>query len=108
LPTYEYMCSICDYKFEVFHGMTAETLVDCPRCHESSLIKLIGMGSCVIIKGTQTPCLGGRCKKSKSGDKNKSTKQPWWRKDRPLNKNILSNPQEYVRTGKVIEKRGNR
>lgn len=109
MPTYEYECKICKYKFNAFHAMSAEPLVICPECNKSSLVKLIGMGSAVIVRGTETPCKGGRTqkkqhKKPKGGDrlgqgKNKS-ETPFWRDD-PINKKILKNPEKYIREGKV-------
>jgi len=85
--------------------MSAEPLVNCPECHQPKLIKLIGAGACVIVRGSETPCHGGRSIKPKSKDKlgegkNKIKKAPWWRKDRSLDKTVLENPDEYIRTGK--------
>ena len=84
-----------------------KSFTDCPKCHQPKLIKLIGIGLSPIIRGTTTPCRGGRTikeRKSKLGDrvgegKNKSEK-PFWR-DGPVNKEILKNPEKYIREGKV-------
>jgi hypothetical protein len=80
----------------------SERLIDCPECHEPKLVRLIGMGSIPIIKGTTTPCRGE--KKRKIGDKlgqgkNKGEK-PFWR-DGPINKKILKNPEKYIKKGEV-------
>jgi len=103
MPTYDYECENCGYSFEAFHQMSAEPLLECPECHLLRLIKLIGMGSAVIIKGTETPCRGGRelKKKDKLGKgKYKTDTFPPWR-DGPIDKNILKNPERYVKTGEI-------
>ena len=51
MPTYEYECSKCGYKFEEFQGITAEPLKSCPKCKKQGLRRLIGTGSAVIFKG---------------------------------------------------------
>jgi hypothetical protein len=84
--------------------MSAELLTDCPNCHQPQLIKLIGMGSAAIIRGTKTPCRGGRKHKPKSKDKlgegkNKG-ENPFWR-DGPINKKVLKNPEKYIKEGEV-------
>lgn len=111
MPAYDYECQTCDYKFESFHGMFVEPLIDCPRCNQPKLIKLIGAGVLVIVKGTENPCRGGVSRKtekkripSKRHDRfgegrNKSDK-PFWR-DGPVNKDVLKNPEQYIREGKV-------
>ncbi|OGU72041.1 MAG: FmdB family transcriptional regulator [Ignavibacteria bacterium RBG_16_34_14] len=51
MPTYEYKCTKCNYTFEIFQPMSAETLKECPKC--KGLIKrLIGTGSGPIFKGS--------------------------------------------------------
>jgi len=111
MPTYEYECESCEYIFEAFHSMLANPLVDCPQCNQPKLIKLIGSGAAVIVRGTENPCTGGRsiptkknikkCKKlDKLGEGKNKCKTPWWRKDR-VNKKILNNPEKYIQEGKV-------
>lgn len=107
MPHYDYKCNSCDYEFEAFHSMSAEPLIDCPECHQPKLIKLIGMGLSPIIRGTTTPCRGGRTvkkRKPKLGDRlgegiNKG-KKPFWR-DGSIDKKILKNPEKYVKEGRV-------
>jgi hypothetical protein len=90
--------------------MSAEPLKDCPECGKPKLVKLIGAGAAVIIKGTENPCRGTRTvngdkrRKPNLGDKlgqgkNKSGK-PFWRDDK-IDKTILNNPGKYIREGKV-------
>jgi len=50
MPTYEYECLKCKYRFEEFQSMTDEPLKVCPRCG-GELRRLIGTGSAVIFKG---------------------------------------------------------
>lgn len=109
MPTYEYECEACGHKLEVFHAMLADPLVECPECHEPKLIKLIGIGGAVIIKGTETPCYGSRNsttkqkrpkKLEKLGEGKNKCKIPPWR-DGPVNKDVLKNPEKYIREGKV-------
>jgi putative FmdB family regulatory protein len=101
IPTYDYECSDCGYGFEAFHAMSDEPLVDCPRCDQPKLVKLISPGAAVIVPGTTTPCRGSRTKKrDKLGEgKNKSGK-PFWR-DGPVNKKVLKNPERYIKEGNV-------
>ncbi len=85
--------------------MSAKSLVDCPECKQPKLIKLIGPGAAVIVKGTENPCRGSRGGKTpKRGDrlgegKNKSG-NPFWR-DGPVNKKVLKNPKKYIKEGEV-------
>ena len=109
MPTYEYECEACGHKLEAFHAMSAEPLVECPECHEPKLIKLIGMGGAVIVRGTENPCHGGRGSKTKKkahkkldrlGEgKNKGEMPPW--RDGPVNKDVLKDPVGYIKEGKV-------
>lgn len=52
MPTYEYQCANCDYKFEKFQSMTASALRKCPKCGKAALKRLIGTGAGVIFKGS--------------------------------------------------------
>lgn len=83
--------------------MSEESLVDCPECKKPKLIRLIGLGLPPIIKGTKTPCRGGRgitkCK-DKLGEGKYKGKKPFWRSG-SVNKKILKNPERYIREGKV-------
>jgi len=50
MPTYEYACDKCGYRFEVFQPMTADKITDCPEC-DGSVKRLIGAGAGFIFKG---------------------------------------------------------
>ncbi len=100
MPVYEYECVFCNYEFEAFHGMS-EKLIDCPECHKPELIKLISSVT-IIIKGTETPCRGGRKRKigNKLGEGKNKSKRPFWR-DGKIDKRILKDPEKYIRKGEI-------
>jgi putative FmdB family regulatory protein len=52
MPTYDYICKDCGYKFEQFQSIKARPLRKCPVCKKASLKRLIGSGSGLIFKGT--------------------------------------------------------
>ncbi|MCM8804698.1 MAG: zinc ribbon domain-containing protein [Candidatus Omnitrophica bacterium] len=51
MPTYEYECGKCGYRFEQFQKMTDQPLKKCPKCKGNKLKRLIGLGGGVIFKG---------------------------------------------------------
>ena len=67
MPTYDYVCSQCGYKFELFQQMSEEPSKLCPECG-GKLERLIGGGIGVIMKnpgfkdtadsccGNENPC----------------------------------------------------
>ncbi len=52
MPTYEYVCSACDHRFEDFESMTAKPQVKCPGCGKRKLRRLFGTGAGIIFKGS--------------------------------------------------------
>jgi len=50
VPTYEYECKECGYKFEMFQDMTDKPLKKCPECG-GAVNRLIGTGGGFIFKG---------------------------------------------------------
>ena len=50
MPTYEYQCKKCGYKFEKFQSMTELPVKKCPEC-KGSVKKMIGTGAGLIFKG---------------------------------------------------------
>lgn len=50
MPNYEYECTHCKHKFEVFQKITDPPLDKCPKCHKE-VRRLIGSGSGIIFKG---------------------------------------------------------
>lgn len=51
MPTYEYECESCGYRFEKFQSMTDKPLSRCSKC-KKSLRRLIGNGGGIIFKGS--------------------------------------------------------
>ena len=51
MPTYEYECTHCGYKFEAFQKITAKAINKCPKC-EKKAKRLISSGSGMIFKGS--------------------------------------------------------
>ena len=51
MPTYEYQCSKCSHKFDVFQKMTDKPRAKCPRCGGKG-DRLISSGSGLIFKGS--------------------------------------------------------
>jgi len=51
MPTYEYECEKCKYKFEHFQSMSSKRLEVCPKC-KGKLRRLIGTGAGIIFKGS--------------------------------------------------------
>ena len=51
MPTYEYKCEDCGYKFEKFQAMTDKSLTKCPKC-DGKVRRLISAGGGIIFKGS--------------------------------------------------------
>lgn len=51
MPTYEYECKKCGYKFEEFQSMSESPLRRCPRC-KGKVRRLLGTGAGIIFKGS--------------------------------------------------------
>ena len=51
MPTYEYLCDDCHFRFEEFQSITADPLKNCPNCG-GSVQKLISSGNGFIFKGS--------------------------------------------------------
>lgn len=51
MPTYEYECQKCGYRFEEFQSMKDKPLKICPACG-GSVRRLLGTGAAVIFKGS--------------------------------------------------------
>ncbi len=51
MPTYEYKCTKCGHRFEIFQSMKDEPLTICPVC-KGKIKRLIGAGAGPIFKGT--------------------------------------------------------
>lgn len=51
MPTYEYKCTSCNHKFEVFQSIKADPVEKCPSC-SGKVIRLPGGGTGLIFKGS--------------------------------------------------------
>lgn len=77
MPTYEYICESCGYKFEQFQSITAKSIRKCPKCGRASARRLIGVGAGVIFKGSgfyQTDYRSESYKKAAESEKSATCK----------------------------------
>ena len=51
MPTYEYECTKCSHRFEVFQAMSDEPVKKCPECGKR-VRRLVSGGIGVIFKGS--------------------------------------------------------
>ncbi|MEO0131463.1 MAG: zinc ribbon domain-containing protein [candidate division WOR-3 bacterium] len=51
MPTYEYLCSTCNYHFEEFQKITDKPVQKCPKCG-NKVKRLISPGAGFIFKGS--------------------------------------------------------
>lgn len=52
MPTYDYLCHACGYRFEMLQSIIAEPIRDCPVCGEHQVRRLLTGGSGIIFKGS--------------------------------------------------------
>ena len=74
MPTYEYLCDSCSYKFEKFQSMTDKPLRRCPKCGKG-VRRLLGTGGGVLFKGSGFYQTDYRSKSYQEGTKKDSSKQ---------------------------------
>ena len=51
MPTYDYRCSKCGHRFELFHGMKDTARKRCPKC-KGIARRVPGGGGGLLFKGT--------------------------------------------------------
>lgn len=73
MPTYDYKCLNCDFKFEHFQTMTDQPVKECPKCGGKAK-RLISGGTGLIFKGSGFYITDYKNKKSESVSK-ESTKK---------------------------------
>jgi putative FmdB family regulatory protein len=56
VPTYDYECSACGHKYELFQSITAKPVKRCPECGRPTARRLIGTGAGVIFRGSGFYC----------------------------------------------------
>ena len=74
MPTYEYECMSCGYRFERFQWITDRPLKRCPCCGKK-IRRLIGVGMGFIFKGAgfyTTDYRSESYKKAAKADKERS------------------------------------
>jgi putative FmdB family regulatory protein len=71
MPIYEYACTACGAKLEVFQGMKDAPLIDCHTCAKPTLQKLISATG-FQLKGDGWYATGYETKPKKDNDKKKS------------------------------------
>lgn len=52
MPTYDYVCTKCDHKWESFQSIKAEPERKCPECGKRSAKRMIGPGAGIIFRGS--------------------------------------------------------
>ncbi|MAG55995.1 MAG: FmdB family transcriptional regulator [Planctomycetes bacterium] len=52
MPTYDYVCTACNHKEEIFQSMSDKPKRTCPACKARKFKRLIGTGAAVIFKGS--------------------------------------------------------
>ncbi len=52
MPTYDYKCKRCGFRFEAFQSILAEAIKNCPRCVDGVVERLISGGGGLIFKGS--------------------------------------------------------
>jgi len=95
MPTYDYQCKDCGYKFEKFQPITAPTLRKCPKCGKKKLQRLLGTGAGVIFKGNgfyQTDYRSKSYKKGQEREKAYSNKNSKKSKGKSESKSSDSKP----------------
>ena len=75
MPTYDYKCDSCGYRFEEFQSMTAKPLSICPKCGKQ-VHRLISAGNGFLFKGSGFYITDYRSESYKKGmaQESKSTK----------------------------------
>lgn len=80
MPTYEYVCTKCNHRFEVFQSMKDKPLTVCPEAvcpqkkwAKGKVKKLIGAGAGLIFKGSGFYITDYRSEGYKSAAKKETT-----------------------------------
>ena len=51
MPTYDYRCSKCGHRFELFHAITDDSPKRCPKCRSRS-VRVPAGGAGLLFKGS--------------------------------------------------------
>lgn len=68
MPTYDYRCTKCGHRFELFHGIKDEAVKRCPRCRGKAQRVPAG-GAGILFKGTGFYITDYRSKSYREGKK---------------------------------------
>jgi len=52
MPTYDYACTACGHRLEIFHSMQEKPRTKCPACKKSKLERQIGAGAGFLFRGS--------------------------------------------------------
>ncbi len=52
MPTYEYKCKQCGFKFEEFQSIVSDPIRICPVCNTAAVERIINGGAGLIFKGS--------------------------------------------------------
>lgn len=74
MPTYEYQCQQCKYRFEKMQRFTDTPLKQCPRCH--GLLKKLLFAPPVLFKGTGWYKTDSKIKVKKEKSEKKKVDKP--------------------------------
>ena len=73
MPTYDYECSSCGHKYEIFEKIGANPRKKCPKCGKRRAKRLLGMGAGVVFKGSGFYTTDYARKDPKGGEKEPKT-----------------------------------
>ena len=83
MPTYEYICEKCGYRFEKLQSITAKAIRKCPNCGKPALKRLIGTGAGIIFKGSGFYATDYRSESYKKAAKSESPTKTSEKKETP-------------------------
>lgn len=72
MPTYDYVCSSCGHRWELFQSIKASPKRKCPDCGAMKAKRVIGPGAGIIFKGSgfyQTDYRSDAYKKAAEADR---------------------------------------
>jgi putative FmdB family regulatory protein len=52
MPTYEYRCNACGFRFEAFQSIKEDPVKTCPTCGKDEVERLISAGAGLLFKGS--------------------------------------------------------
>lgn len=98
MPIYEYQCDACGYEYEVIQKISDAPLVDCPKCAQPKLRKLVSAAG-FRLSGSgwyETDFKGDR----KRNLAEKDSKEPKKAEQKPASKEAKKSADSGKSTGK--------